>query len=44
MWLCCHATSFVLIDTRQRSTVIGFERDNDAEASGGSSLAELSHQ
>jgi hypothetical protein len=29
MWLCCHA-SFVLIDTRQRSTVIGLERDEDA--------------
>ena len=32
MWLCCHASSFVMIDTRQRSTVIGFEREEDAEA------------
>ena len=34
MWLCCHATSFVMIDTRQRSTVIGLERDEDAEVFG----------
>lgn len=32
MWLCCHSTSFVLIDTKARATVIGFERDEDAEA------------
>ena len=31
MWLCCNASAFVLIDTRARSTVIGFERDDDAE-------------
>ena len=34
MWPCCHASSFVLIDTRPRSTVIGFEREEDADASG----------
>src|SRR3954468_17558162 len=32
MRLCCHSTSFVLIDTKARSTVIGFEREEDAEA------------
>ena len=32
MWICCNASSFVLFDTRSRSTVIGFERDDDAEA------------
>ena len=30
-WLCSHACSFVLIDTKARSTVIGFERIDDAE-------------
>jgi len=32
MWLCQHACSFVLFDTKARSTVIGFERPEDAEA------------
>lgn len=31
-WLCQHACSFVLFDTKVRATVIGFERENDAEA------------
>ena len=31
-WLCQHACSFVLFDTKARATVIGFERDEDAEA------------
>src|SRR3954471_11802484 len=31
-WLCCHTTSFVLFDTKARATVIGLERDEDAEA------------
>ena len=30
-WLCRHACSFVLFDTKARSTVIGFERAEDAE-------------
>ena len=32
VWICRHACSFVLFDTKARSTVIGFERDDDAEA------------
>ena len=32
MWLCQHAESFVMFDTKERSTVIGLERDDDAEA------------
>ena len=32
MWICCNASSFVFFDTRGRSTTIGFERPNDAEA------------
>jgi hypothetical protein len=32
MWICRHASSFVLFDTKARSTVIGFEREEDAEA------------
>jgi hypothetical protein len=31
-WLCRHACSFVLFDTKPRATVIGFEREDDAEA------------
>lgn len=32
-WLCWHACSFVLFDTtKARATVIGFEREDDAEA------------
>jgi hypothetical protein len=31
-WLCQHACSFVLFDTKARATVIGFEREDDAEA------------
>ena len=31
-WLCQHASSFVLIDTKARATVIGFEREDDAQA------------
>ena len=31
-WLCQHASSFVMIHTKARSTVIGLERDEDAEA------------
>jgi hypothetical protein len=31
-WLCQHACSFVLFDTKPRATVIGFEREEDAEA------------
>ena len=31
-WICRHACSFVLFDTKPRATVIGFERLNDAEA------------
>ena len=39
-WICLHACSFVLFDTKARSTVIGFEREEDAEAvqAGGRSL------
>jgi hypothetical protein len=32
MWICCNASSFVLFDTKARATVIGFERDEDADA------------
>jgi len=32
MWICCNSTSFVLFDTKARATVIGFEREEDAEA------------
>jgi hypothetical protein len=32
MWLCQHASSFVMFDTKPRSTVIGLEREQDAEA------------
>jgi hypothetical protein len=32
MWICCNASSFVLFDTKARATVIGFEREEDAEA------------
>jgi hypothetical protein len=32
MWLCQHACSFVLFDTKARATVIGLERPEDAEA------------
>ena len=31
MWICCNASSFVLFDTKARSTVIGFERNEDAD-------------
>jgi hypothetical protein len=31
-WLCRNACSFVLFDTKARATVIGFEREDDAEA------------
>ena len=31
-WICKHACSFVLFDTKDRATVIGFEREDDAEA------------
>ena len=31
-WLCRHACSFVLFGTKARATVIGFEREEDAEA------------
>ena len=31
-WLCRHACSFVLFDTKARATVIGFERKEDADA------------
>jgi hypothetical protein len=31
VWLCQHACSFVLFDTKARATVIGFEREEDAE-------------
>lgn len=30
-WLCQHACSFVLFDTKARATVIGFERTDDAD-------------
>lgn len=31
-WICRHACSFVLFDTKARATVIGFEREDDADA------------
>ena len=31
-WLSRHACSFVLFDRKVRATVIGFEREEDAEA------------
>jgi len=31
-WICLHACSFVLFDTKPRATVIGFEREDDAAA------------
>ena len=31
-WLCQHACSFVLFDTKVRATVIGFECEEDGEA------------
>ena len=31
-WICQHACSFVLFDTKARATVIGFEREDDAIA------------
>ena len=31
-WLCAHVCSFVLFDTKERATVIGFERADEAEA------------
>ena len=31
-WLCQHACSFVLFDTKARATVIGFEREDEADA------------
>ena len=31
-WLCRHACSFVLSDTKARATVIGFEREDDVDA------------
>ena len=31
-WICLHACSFVLFDTKARATVIGFERPDDADA------------
>ena len=31
-WLWRHACSFVLFDTKARATVIGFEREDDADA------------
>ena len=31
-WICLRACSFVLFDTKVRATVIGFEREEDAEA------------
>ena len=31
-WLCRHACSFVLFETKARATVIGFEHEEDAEA------------
>lgn len=30
-WICLHACSFVLFDTKARATVIGFEREEDAD-------------
>ena len=31
-WICLPACSFVVFDTKVRATVIGFERQEDAEA------------
>jgi hypothetical protein len=31
-WICRHACSFVLFDTKARATVIGFQCEEDAEA------------
>jgi hypothetical protein len=31
-WLCRNACSFVLFDTKDGATIIGFEREDDAEA------------
>ena len=31
-WICLNACSFVLFDTKARATVIGFVREDDAEA------------
>ena len=31
-WICLQACSFVLFDTKARATVIGFEREGDADA------------
>ena len=31
-WLCRHACSFVLFDTKARATVIGFMHEDDAQA------------
>lgn len=31
-WLCRNACSFVLFETKARATVIGFEREEDADA------------
>ena len=33
-WLCRHACSFVLFDTKARATVIGFMHEDDAQAFG----------
>ena len=38
-WICRHACSFVLFDTKARSTVIGFEREDDAMAFRGEFVA-----
>jgi len=32
MWICCNASSFVLFETKTRATVIGFEREEDANS------------
>ena len=34
MWICCNASSFVLFDTKGRRTIIGVERDEDADVFG----------
>jgi hypothetical protein len=31
-WICRYACSFVLFDTKARATVIGFERQDDADS------------
>ena len=31
-WICRHACSFVMFDTKARTTVIGFEHEDDADA------------